>query len=155
MDDRAVARLGTPDLRIAGFQLWVHGYEFPDSEHSWDGNWLRVTAHCGAAGASVWVGGALLDTVSVLRFRRGLATLFQMLQGEAALASHEPNVLVRVTAADRTGHLTVRVELTPDQLAQGHRFNFEADQTYIPELIAACDALLVRLPVRDPAGRGV
>jgi hypothetical protein len=155
MDRRAVAGLGAPDLRIAGFQLWAHGYQFPDAEHPWDGNWLRVTAHCGATGASVWVSGALLDTVSVLRFRRGLATLHETLRGEAALESHEPNVVVRVAAADGAGHLAVRVELTPDHLAQGHWFDFEADQTYLPGILAACDALLARLPVRNPAARGV
>jgi len=24
--------LGEPDLKIAGFQLWVHGRQYPDSE---------------------------------------------------------------------------------------------------------------------------
>ena len=53
MNDEAIARLGKPDLRVAGFQLWVHGREFPDAQDEWDGNWLRLTAHCGeAAGAS-------------------------------------------------------------------------------------------------------
>ena len=52
-DDSKQKYLGEPALRIAGFQLWVHGYQFPDSNDYWDGNWLRVTVHCGAAGASV------------------------------------------------------------------------------------------------------
>ena len=47
------ADLGVPDLKLAGLQLWVHGREFPESEDADDGNWLRVTAHCGASGASV------------------------------------------------------------------------------------------------------
>ena len=155
MDDRAVAHLGAPDLHLAGFQLWAHGYEFPHSEDAWDGNWLRVTAHCGAAGASVWVTGALLDTVSVLRFRRGLASLYERLQGAIALESLEPILMVRVATADRVGHLTVHVEMTPDHVAQGHWFDFEMDQTYLPGILVACDAILARLPVRDPAGRGV
>jgi hypothetical protein len=35
--------------------------------------------------------------------------LYQTLSGEAVLESHEPNVVVRVTAADRAGHMRVRL----------------------------------------------
>jgi hypothetical protein len=34
------------------FQLWVHGRQFSEAHDYDDGNWLRVTAHCGASGAS-------------------------------------------------------------------------------------------------------
>ena len=47
------ADFGEPDLKLAGFQLWVHGRRFPESGGYYDGNWLRVTARCGASGASV------------------------------------------------------------------------------------------------------
>jgi len=47
------ADLGEPDLKIAGFQLWAHGRQFPESEDSCDGNCLRVSAHRGASGTSV------------------------------------------------------------------------------------------------------
>jgi hypothetical protein len=47
----------------------VHGWEFQQAEDCRDSNGLNVTAQCGAAGASVWGSGALLHTVSILRFR--------------------------------------------------------------------------------------
>ena len=49
----ALEELGKPDLTVAGFQLWVHGRQYPDSQEYYDANWLRVTADTGAAGASV------------------------------------------------------------------------------------------------------
>jgi hypothetical protein len=52
--------LGEPALRVAGLQLWVHGHQFQNSAEYFDANWLRVTAHAGAAGASVWASGAIL-----------------------------------------------------------------------------------------------
>ena len=96
-------QLGPPSLRLAAFQLWVHGWQFPEARDKWDGNWLNVTAHCGQNGASAWATGAILDTVGLLRFRGELERLYQTLSGEAVLESHEPNVVVRVTAGDRAG----------------------------------------------------
>lgn len=155
MDTRAASQLGAPDLIIAGFQVWVHGYQYPELTDAWDGNWLRVTAHCGASGASVWASGAILETVSVLGLSRGLHEMHTTLRGEAVLHSHEPNIVVRLLTADRSGHVTVEVELTPDHLTQEHRFEFEIDQSYLPSIIAQCQQLLERYPLRDATSRGV
>lgn len=53
------AKFGTPDLKLQGLQIWVHGRQFPDAADYWDGNWLRVTAHCGESGASVFATGSI------------------------------------------------------------------------------------------------
>jgi hypothetical protein len=151
----AVARLGAPDVELAGLQLWVHGYQFPEATDAWDGNWLRVTAHCGAQGASVWTDGAILETVSFLRFRRELADLYQTLNGQAELSSYEPNLVATVRAASSAGQLSFRVDITPNHLSQAHWFEYEIDQSYLPPVAAACDRLLARYAVRDPAQRGV
>jgi len=151
MDRRAVSELGTPDLAIAGFQVWVHGYQYPDVVDVWDANWLRISAHCGASGASVWVGGAILETAGFLSLARGAARMHASLSGDAVLDSHEPNIMVRIATADRTGHVTVVVELTPDHLTQQHRFEFAIDQSYLPAVVAQCHRVLERYPVRDAA----
>jgi hypothetical protein len=155
MDERTLAGLGAPDLTFAGFQLWVHGYAYADAAEGGDADWLRVTAHAGASGASVWVSGTMLETSDVLRFRGQLAAMHASLTGEAALESYEPNVVVRAAMRSRAGQVDLRVELTPDHLAQGHWFEFDADQSYLPAVLTQCDALLARVPVRDPARRGV
>lgn len=144
-----------PDLKILGFELWVHGYEFPDALDAWDGNWLRVTAHLEAPGARVTVTGTVLDTVSFARFSKDLRRLQTTMSGDATLESHEPNIKVVLSAADRIGHLAVVIEITPDHLTQQHRIEFEADQTFLGPLIKQCDAILSRLPVREPSERGV
>jgi hypothetical protein len=59
MNDRALGDLGAPDLKLEGLQIWVHGRQFPDLHDYWDGNWLRVTAHCGGSGASVFTTGSI------------------------------------------------------------------------------------------------
>ena len=44
---------GQPDIAFSGFQLWIHGGAPQEFQDYWDGNWLSVTAHCGAMGADV------------------------------------------------------------------------------------------------------
>lgn len=145
---RTVEALGPPSFRFEIFQLWVHGRQFPDAQDRWDANWLNVSAHCGHAGASVWATGAIVDTIGLLRFREELERLHQTLSGEAVLKSHEPNLEVRVSVADRAGHLLVRVEITPDHLGQGHWFEFDVDQSYLPATVAQLKSILVAFPLK-------
>jgi hypothetical protein len=152
MKHATVEQLGPPSVRFAAFQLWVHGRQFPEAQDKWDGNWLNVTAHCGHAGASVWATGAILDTVGLVRFRDELERLHQTLSGEAVLESHEPNVVARVTATGGAGQLRVRVEITPDHLAQGHWFEFDADQSHLPATVAQLESVLAAFPVKGIDG---
>jgi hypothetical protein len=81
---------GPPVVQMEALRIWVHGYQFPESTDAWDRNWLWVTAHCAADGASVVATGAILDSVSFLRFKRELTTLYERLEGVATLESVEP-----------------------------------------------------------------
>ena len=141
-------QLGPPSVRLSAFQLWVHGRQFPEAQDQWDGNWLNVTVHCGQSRASVWATGAILDSIALVRFRDELERLHQTLAGEAVLESHEPNVKVRVAASDSAGHLHVRAEITPDHLQQGHWFEFEIDQSYLPATVAQLESVRMEFPVK-------
>ena len=141
-------QLGPPSVRLAFIQIWVHGRQFPDAQDRWDGNWLNVVVHCGKDGASVWAQGAFLDSVALSRFKDDLHRIYRTLAGVAVLESDEPNVKARVESSDSAGHLRVRIEITPDHLSQGHWFEFEADQSYLPPLIEQLDSVLKAFPVR-------
>jgi hypothetical protein len=104
--------------------------------------------------ASVVATGAILDTVSFLRFRNELTALYERLQGVATLESHEPELMVEVRAADSIGHVEVTVEITPDHLNQAHRFLIGMDQSCLPNVIRECEQLLGRYPVRNAPARG-
>ena len=119
-----------------------------------DGNWLNVTAHYVAHGASVVVTGPVLDSVSFATFGRELRTLHQSLSGEAKLESVEPDIIVRIVGGGDTGRMQLRVEMTPENVTQGHWFEHEIDQSYLPAAIAACEAVVGRYPVRNGAERG-
>jgi hypothetical protein len=140
--------LGPPALKIAGFQLWVHGRQFPDAEDADDGNWLRVTGHCGASGASVWVQGSILMVTDIERFGRECRSLYEGKGDRAGLEPFEPELRIGLKAADQMGHIRAEVELTPEHLTQTHRMQFEIDQSYLPEIIEQCAAVVRAYPVR-------
>lgn len=140
--------LGEPALKVACFQLWVHGRQFPGSEDDDDGNWLRVTAHCGASGASIWAEGAILMVTDIAGFGNQCAA---MLGGDckaAVLDPLEPELRVSIETADLLGHLRAQVDITPDHLAQAHRFEFEVDQSYLRGIIQQCLAIVKEYPIR-------
>ncbi len=140
--------LGEPDFKIAGVQLWVHGRQFPDSQDYDDSNWLRVTAHCGTLGASVWASGAILMVTDLLRWAEECEALGKGEAAEAELDPMEPELKVVIRQFDGLGHFMMRVQITPDHLKQEHSFEFEIDQTYLPEVTRQCRAIVAAYPVR-------
>ncbi len=139
--------LGTPALKLIGFQLWIHGRQNPEAQDFDDGNWLNVTAHCGVNGASVWVSGAIVMVSDIARWATQCKTLYQTGQGEAVLQPCEPNLLVTLRSSDQIGHILMRVEITPDHMTQEHRIDFEIDQSYLPSLITQCRAIVAEYPI--------
>jgi hypothetical protein len=148
MDHPTLEQLGAPDLRVAGFQLWVHGRQFPDSTDYDDGNWLRVTAHAGAAGASVWVSGAILMITDLIQFGQEVDGLAKGETQRADLKPFEPELRLQIEQLDSLGHFTMQVQITPDHLTQEHCFEFEIDQSYLPGISANCRALANTYPAR-------
>jgi hypothetical protein len=47
----------------------------------------------------------------------------------------------------KLGHVEAVIEITADHINQYHRFMVEGDQSYLPELIRSCDAILGKFPV--------
>jgi hypothetical protein len=145
-------QLGPPHVRLGAFQLWVHGWEFPNALNKDDGNWLNVVAHCGGDGASVWASGPIMDTVGLRRFRDQLKTLRQTLVGKAALFSQELDIDVRVAAhhsALPSACLRVEVDITPNPSVQSHRFEFEIDPGELEATVAQLESVLKAYPVID------
>jgi len=72
--------------------------------------------------------------------------MYEKLAGEAELSGYEPNLKLTLRATS-LGRVTGEVEMTPDHLSQYHRFELGVDQSYLPALIASCDAILDEFPV--------
>ncbi|WP_068074602.1 WapI family immunity protein [Novosphingobium lentum] len=141
-----------PDLCFLGFSLWIDQREYPAASDYFDGNWLTVRARMEASGAYVECGGPVLMTTDIKQFRDELLAMVDTLSGEATLKGLEPAISVVLTM-QRLGRVEGLIELTPDHLNQHHRFTVEADQSYLPELVRSCDAMLERFPIVDATAR--
>jgi hypothetical protein len=128
----------SPNLKIVGFQIWIHGREFPDATDYDDVNWLNITAHCGSAGASVWVKGPIIQIQDIHQLRSECEELLNGTEMTAALTPLEPELMLTIKTTDSLGHLEMSVHITPDHLNQEHIFRFEIDQSYLPGIIRQC-----------------
>lgn len=140
--------LGEPDLDLAGLKLWVHGYQFPNADDYWDGNWLNATAICSSTGATVQVHGFFVRTDEISEWQSAVDKLDADLKGEAKLACMEPYISVTLTAGS-LGAIAMEVKITPDHLNQEHRFEFSIDQSYLARLSSQCARILHAFPLRS------
>jgi len=135
-----------PDLRFLGFSLWVDRPQFPDAADYWDGNWLVVRVRKEAQGACIKCDGPILMTADIKQFRDKLAKMLKTLDGTAALEPLEPELKITLKMQSG-GQVQATIEITPDHFSQRHHFAVEADQSYLPALIASRDDILARFPV--------
>ncbi len=135
--------LGKPSIRVGHLQIWIHGKEYASSTVYHDRDWLRVTAHCGGRGSEVVVSGSILRLSEIAAWLEGLEKLNSTLSGKANLDCLEPALKVEMVA-ESLGHVSTRVEITPDHLNQFHSFEFEIDQSYIPDLIGELKKVMAR-----------
>lgn len=138
--------MSEPDLKLGGLSLWVRDRAMSDASDYWSCNWLTVRATMQVGQSSVTTEGPILMTADFERFRSGLAHMHESLRGEASLSGYEPNLKVTLRAGS-LGHIGGEVEITPDQLSEFHRFDVGFDQSYLPPLISACEAIVERFPV--------
>lgn len=139
----------SPDIYIAGLQIWVHGYQFVEADNYADANWLRASVHCGANNASVWVSGSIITVNDIIGLASDSEKLYQSKITEFEMDPMEPELRIAMKTIDSLGHIELTVEITPDHLSQEHTFQFEIDQSHLPSLIDQCGKLLEHFPYRD------
>lgn len=139
--------LGKPHIELAGLKLWVHSYQYRNADNYDDANWLNATAICSGKGATVQVEGAFFRTTEIFAWQRAVEELAANLAGEARLDCLEPEIAVTLQSTS-LGAVEMQVRITPDQLAQEHRFSFAIDQSYLGPLASQCASVLNDFPIR-------
>ncbi len=136
-----------PDLRIAGFALWVDARTAPESDDYWDGNWLQVRANYEASESSVRAAGALIHASELATLATGCRKLLAGEAAEAGLYCAAPNLKLELWSAPG-GAVVGKLRITPDHKAELHDYGFATDAAGIEALIAACGRVLDRFPLR-------
>jgi len=134
------------DITLGGLTIWIDQRQFPESKDYWDANWTNANVVYDCPEARVRTSAPIIHLGDLDRWLHDLKTLNSTLVGEANLECVEPNLRVLMEASS-LGHIQVRVELTPDHLYQGHWFEFEADQSYLPPLIKNLTDVLTKFPI--------
>jgi hypothetical protein len=139
-------KLGLPDLKLGGLQIWCHGRQFPDAKDYWDANWLNVTIHCKAIRADVWTQGSLIHLGDLQVFLSEVKSLNLGQRKDAHLPNIEPNLSVDMKVGKR-GEISMKVEISPDNLTQKHTFIFEIDLSYLTGLERELKGIFQKFPL--------
>ena len=130
-------------------ELVVTGYQFPDIPDGSDADWLVGTLR-GAGGP--YRGGErfTIETQELEDLRTEFARLYKELGGGFEFEPIEPHVSLKVNG-DGLGHFRVRCQLNAEPLLVGPALSYEIslDQTEIPSIVAALDALVALFPRRS------
>jgi hypothetical protein len=143
----SLLHLGPASIKLAGLEIWVHGRQFPEVDDYWDSNWLNVTVHCEAPGAEVWVSGPIIHLTELANWVDACEKMYQTLRGEADLECVEPELSVKLKMK-LLGQISMSVEITPNNLMQLHKFNFDVDQSYLKNSITDCHKILAEFPLK-------
>ncbi|MBX3321037.1 MAG: hypothetical protein KF890_14230, partial [Nitrospira sp.] len=91
---------------------------------------------------------AILMVTDISAFGNQCAAMLQGKSTSATLEPFEPELKLSLEAADRLGHIRIQVEITPNNLTQSHWFEFEIDQSYLPNIIQKCATIVQKYPIR-------
>lgn len=145
-------KLGRPDMDIAGFRLWVHGYANKDSADIIAIDWLTATAHISAKGTDVWLTDLPLEPgyIDLL----GLYC-YEIVGGNARGASYgygsdSPHLQFSINKNHRTGKLALNVssEYGTEHL-QIHQVKYDIELSDVGKVMRACSRILDKYPPRN------
>lgn len=120
---------------------------YPEAHDYWDGNWVVTRIQAEARGFKA----DFTDQVhlgDIVRFYEEVLKLNTSLKGEAALTMME-EYLVATGTLDARGSLDWSVLLLhPVKRDIQLQFTFQADQSYLPELIQQLEDVLIEFQIR-------
>jgi len=133
---------GVPDIKLGPLSMWV----LDGSRYE---GWLNVRLQVATRSAVVQAEGEILRRDEIATLIAGSRWLYDKLSGRVEMRGLEPNLAIAMEI-DGQGHISVEVDLTGDVMTQRHHFEFELDQTYLPEIIQACEKVLTKYPTQTP-----
>jgi hypothetical protein len=139
-----------PDLKIGSIAVTVLGRPYPDADHPFDQDMLNCLVTGATARVSIKIEDTGIRSYAIDCFMRDLMAVYEALTGEAVLDGSDLGLVlsVRPTAI---GHIEVRSEFWPEEGWDAVTLIETLDQSYLPDIIKQCRAVLGEFPVRFPA----
>jgi hypothetical protein len=142
--------LREPDLKIGSVAVTVLGRPYPDADHPFDQDMLNCLVSGITARVSIQIEDTGIRSYAIDCFMRGLVVVYETLTGEAVLDGSDLGMVLTVRPTT-LGHVEVRSEFWPGEGWNSTTLIEPLDQSYLPEIIKRCRAVLGEFPVRFPA----
>jgi hypothetical protein len=139
-----------PDLRLGPVSIWIQGWESPEDDGFWDGNWLVATVVGESDGGPIRMVDSCLRSEELQAWGKALA---EVLAGRKALAATgfvESSVACEVRQAVDGAH-DVGFELTPDDADRRVPITARVPSEELAAFVAALEGLEARYPIRGEA----
>jgi hypothetical protein len=146
-------KLGKPNLKIAGLQIWVHGREdrLTFGTNNPGDDWLLVTMHCSRDSSEVWVKneGAISVYYDVKTLIGELEKFENNPTDKVTYQFTEPYLALEFNAnpIKTDGEMEIKVDITPTQLFEHHSYYFGITEKEVKDLLLGLKNLLIEYPV--------
>ena len=142
-----IDNLGTPNILIAGLNIWVRERVPPTPQHGLDANWLNLTVACSAKGAAVCIHDLVIQILTFQEWAETCEVLHRFTSREATLKfSQELTISME---RRQPGPIEMTVYISPDFIRQEHSFLFDIEQSDLESLIRDCKKILMDYPISN------
>lgn len=143
-------REAEPDLKLAGFSLFVTGWAFPNETDPWSRDTLCYSALIETPASSVRFDG-LMSAHAIEHFRNELSLAHSSLSGQAELLIDEETTFSAIVKMASQGHAEIKLAVVTDFGMERHEFVFETDQTFLAESLRQLRSLVAHYPAISTA----
>jgi hypothetical protein len=141
------AKYGSPDLEIDKLKIWIHNWQFPESNEYWDSNWLNVTIFYQDNWSHVFDSGSYIHLPELDSFHNDLCKLDVTLKGKAILPTIEPILKIELEGMN-LGHIQLKIVINPEGSSAKHVFENEIDQSYLKVIIKQLSGVFDKYSIR-------
>ncbi len=134
-------------IKIGGLTIIAHGYQFPDNNDYWDGNWLVIDAWFEGAGKELGLSGRpCLRVPELEKFSHDLKKLNKPCSNTVRLRTLEPYLGIEVERDAANAHISVNAMIKHEARSDENPFRFDCDLSDVDVWISQIDAVVKAFP---------
>ena len=146
-EETLIEKYGSPDITIDKLKIWIHGWQFPETDEYWDANWLYITIYYCDNNSSVYDSGPYIHLPELIAFTDELLDIDKNLKGKAVLPAIEPVLYVSLEF-ESLGHINLNITISPEGSSSNHEYEVEIDQSFLKRIGTQIDTILQKYKLR-------